>query len=243
MIEGSRSGFIPLTNGSGSGGPKNMWIRWIRIQIRSRNTGCSCNNNSEYSCPAWWCPWVSGWCACCRACWTPRSRTPARTPPAPRSAPGHPAPASSGKCLSLETKKIHEKQLIFSHKYKAPGPPAPVYWNFNNATFFTAGLRIRIHLIRIRIQHFRLNTDLDPDPIRIQDFGSKTTIYLFRGLHKGRPSYKRSLQLSKAALWNRNYYLQFRFRLLKSYGSGSGSYFRKVTVPVPSPFLEHKKQI
>ncbi len=37
MIEGS--GSIPLTNGSGpgSGRPKNMWIRWIRIRIR--NTG------------------------------------------------------------------------------------------------------------------------------------------------------------------------------------------------------------
>ncbi len=33
MIEGSGSGSIPLT--SGSGWPKNMWIRWIRI----RNTG------------------------------------------------------------------------------------------------------------------------------------------------------------------------------------------------------------
>ncbi len=33
---------------------------------------------------------------------------------------------------------------------------------------FTTGFRIRIHLIRIRIQHFRLNTD--PDPIRIQGF-------------------------------------------------------------------------
>ncbi len=70
--------------------------------------------------------------------------------------------------------------------------------------------RIRIHLIRIRIQHFLLNTD--PDPIRIQGFddqklqkitaekkiiffGSITTIYL--GLHKGRSSYRRSLQLSK----------------------------------------------
>jgi hypothetical protein len=31
-----------------------------------------------------------------------------------------------------------------------------------------AGLRFRIHFIRIRIQHFRLNTD--PDPIRIQGF-------------------------------------------------------------------------
>jgi hypothetical protein len=30
------------------------------------------------------------------------------------------------------------------------------------------GLRIRVHLIQFRIQHFRLNAD--PDPIRIQDF-------------------------------------------------------------------------
>ncbi len=62
-------------------------------------------------------------------------------------------------------------------------------------------------------------------------------------------------------LWNRNYFLRFRFwfRLLKSYGSGSGSdfwksygsgsgsYFWKVTVPVPvpvpAPALYHKKQI
>ncbi len=28
-----------------------------------------------------------------------------------------------------------------------------------------------------------------------------------------------------AVLWNRNYLLRFRFRLLKSYGSGSGSNF------------------
>ncbi len=61
----------------------------------------------------------------------------------------------------------------------------------------------------------------------------------------------------KSVLWNRNYFLQFqfRFRLLKSYGSGSdfwksyssgsGSYFWKVTVPVPvpTPYLFHKKQI
>jgi hypothetical protein len=44
MIEGSGagtgSGSIPLTNGSvaGSRRPKNMWIRWIRIRIRIRNT-------------------------------------------------------------------------------------------------------------------------------------------------------------------------------------------------------------
>ncbi len=83
------------------------------------------------------------------------------------------------------------------------------------------GLRIRIHLIRIR--HFRLNTD--PDPIRIQRFDDKKldkiyrwkkkffwindygTIYLSLGLHKGRPIYRRSLQVSKESnlhfkIWN-----------------------------------------
>jgi hypothetical protein len=46
MIEGSGSragsGSIPLTSGSGSGSrrPINTWIRWIRIRIRLRNTGC-----------------------------------------------------------------------------------------------------------------------------------------------------------------------------------------------------------
>ncbi len=39
MIEGSGSGSIPLTNGSGSGRPKNMWVRWIWI----RNTGSYLN--------------------------------------------------------------------------------------------------------------------------------------------------------------------------------------------------------
>jgi hypothetical protein len=29
---GSGSGSIPLTSGSGSRRPKNMWIRWIRIR-------------------------------------------------------------------------------------------------------------------------------------------------------------------------------------------------------------------
>jgi hypothetical protein len=85
------------------------------------------------------------------------------------------------------------------------------------------GLRIRIHFIRIRIriQHIRLNIDPDPDPrsqIRIQgynnqklgknlqlkknlfSFGSKTTIYISLGLHKERPSYRRSLQISKEAI-------------------------------------------
>ncbi len=66
-----------------------------------------------------------------------------------------------------------------------------------------------------------------------------------------------------AVLWNHNYFLRFRFlfrfQLLKSFGSGSGSDFRKsygsssgsyfrkvkvpVPVPVPAPYLDHKKQI
>jgi hypothetical protein len=33
--------------------------------------------------------------------------------------------------------------------------------------------QIRIHLIRIRIQHFRLITDPDLDPIRIQGFNDQ----------------------------------------------------------------------
>ncbi len=61
-------------------------------------------------------------------------------------------------------------------------------------------------------------------------------------------------------LWDRNYFLrfQFRFLLLKSYGSGSGSgtnfwksygsgsyFWKKVMVPVsvPAPYVDHKKQI
>ncbi len=38
MIEGSGSVAVSPTNGSGSGGPKNIWILWIRIRIQIRNT-------------------------------------------------------------------------------------------------------------------------------------------------------------------------------------------------------------
>jgi hypothetical protein len=38
MIEGSGSGSIPPTSGSGSERPKNMWIRWIRIRNTVHNT-------------------------------------------------------------------------------------------------------------------------------------------------------------------------------------------------------------
>jgi hypothetical protein len=40
--------------------------------------------------------------------------------------------------------------------------------SFGGRYILKAGLRIRIHFIRIRIQHFRMNTNPDPDQIRIQ---------------------------------------------------------------------------
>jgi hypothetical protein len=48
---------------------------------------------------------------------------------------------------------------------------------------------------------------------------------------------RRGNYLYPTALWNRNYFLRFRFRLLKSFGSGSSSDFWYVTVPVPDPYL------
>jgi hypothetical protein len=67
---------------------------------------------------------------------------------------------------------------------------------------------------------FQVNPDPDPDPIRIQGlddhklkekiqlnfftnlFSSKMAIYLSLGLHKGRPSYRRSPQPSKESIQN-----------------------------------------
>jgi hypothetical protein len=64
--------------------------------------------------------------------------------------------------------------------------------------------------IRIRIQHLRLNTNPDPGfhDQKIEKITAekkivkdkKTTVYLSLGLHKERPSYRRSLQISKEAI-------------------------------------------
>ncbi len=87
-----------------------------------------------------------------------------------------------------------------------------------NLFWLSAGLRIRIHFIRIRIQRFRLNTNPDRNPIRIQGFNDQKIekklqlknffkFFFFKncnlptlGLHIVRPSYRRSLQLSKEAI-------------------------------------------
>ncbi len=91
--------------------------------------------------------------------------------------------------------------------------------------------------IRIRIQH------LGCIPIRIQgffdqkfkkfynshkkNFKSKTTIYLSLVLHKGRPSYKRSLQLSKENIQHFKTWNFLIFLLLwVIFPPGSGSGFR-----------------
>jgi len=92
--------------------------------------------------------------------------------------------------------------------------------------FFKQGFGVRIHWFRIRIQQFRFNTD--PDTILIQGFGeqkfeknfdiffsSKIAIYpLSLGLHKERPSFRRSLQPSKENIqhfttWNFLTFLYF----------------------------------
>jgi len=91
----------------------------------------------------------------------------------------------------------------------------------------------QIHLLRIRIQHFRQNTHPDPGfwwqkklKLKKKIFWSKTTIYLSIGLHNGRLSYKRSLQLSKENIHHfktRNFFSSFVGHFCRP-GSGSVSW-------------------
>ncbi len=115
----------------------------------------------------------------------------------------HLHPSSKIKIIKKSCKQVFLNIFAWWRKDLEPDP------------YLWPGFQIRINLIRIRIQHFRLNTDPDPDPFRIRGlydqnltkfkaekkielfFWLKTTIYLTLGLHKRRPSYKRSLQLSK----------------------------------------------
>ncbi len=84
-------------------------------------------------------------------------------------------------------------------------------WNPQGET-----IRISIHLIRIRIQHFRLITDPGPGFWRpkiwknlqlkkkLKFFRSKTTIYLSLDLHKERPSYRLSLSQKRTSSTSKN---------------------------------------
>jgi hypothetical protein len=100
-----------------------------------------------------------------------------------------------------------------------------------------SGLRIRIHLIRIRIriQHFRLNTD--PDLIRIQGFDdqklkkiiAETTIYLSLG-HPERASKLQkkpasALKREHTALQNMKFLNFFLFLSVIFFLPGFGSGF------------------
>ncbi len=81
----------------------------------------------------------------------------------------------------------------------------------SHLVYLSAVFRIRIHWFQIRINDFRLNTSTVPDQYpgfswpKLKKiycwekitFWSKIAIYLYLGLHKGRPSYRRSLQPSK----------------------------------------------
>ncbi len=89
-------------------------------------------------------------------------------------------------------------------------------------------LWIRIQWIRIKIQHFKVNPDpgygwpklekKNAENLLVKSyFDKKIVIYLSLGLHKGRPSYRRSLQPSKE-----NIHHFKRWNLLAvSYFSGS----------------------
>jgi hypothetical protein len=57
------------------------------------------------------------------------------------------------------------------------------HWQPREASFFLQSLvlgrpGLRIHIHFIRIQNFRLNTNPDPDPIRIQGFVTKKIVVI-----------------------------------------------------------------
>ncbi len=69
---GSGSGSTPLTGESGSGRPKNMWIRWIWIRLRIWNTGLDLYHVCmlSYSMNSKWSPekgWYLFWSLVCAA--------------------------------------------------------------------------------------------------------------------------------------------------------------------------------
>jgi hypothetical protein len=114
----------------------------------------------------------------------------------------------------------------------------------------------RTHWFRIRIQHFRPNTDPDQGfwwPIIGKNlqleknlilFWSKITIHFLLGIHKGRQCYRRSLQLSKENIqnfktWNFLTFFYF-FSQFCPPGSGSGSTDLIDSGSNPDPDRKHR---
>jgi hypothetical protein len=97
---------------------------------------------------------------------------------------------------------VSRSQKLFSFHYPVQQVPYLfIVWHHP----FNAGFRIRIHLIRI--QRLRLETNPDPDPIRIQGFPKiekklqlKKKLNFFFNCNLVCPSYRRSLQLTKEAI-------------------------------------------
>ncbi len=104
----------------------------------------------------------------------------------------------------------HDLSQIFKIILRKELPPDPVLF-FQGFWVRKAVLWIRIHWIQIRIQYFkwfriririRIQGFDDQKLKKIQleknlSFWSKIAIYLYLGLLKGRPSYRRSLQPKK----------------------------------------------
>ncbi len=79
------------------------------------------------------------------------------------------------------------------------GSRSSIFYNYGSGSGIRIPMRIRI---QCHIQGFddqKLNQKLKLD-FFIVFFLSKTAIYLFRGLPKGRPSYRRTLQPSKKSI-------------------------------------------
>ncbi len=123
------------------------------------------------------CPWRRGYLQCPPRCWAPRwwGRGTASQRGAPRR-------VSWGACGS-------------PHSWPAAARRSSSCPTWAEFTVEQARVAYPYSLIRIRIQSGSRGFD-DQKFEKIYSW-SKTTIYLSLGLHKGRPSYKRSLQLSK----------------------------------------------
>ncbi len=115
LIEGS--GSIPLTNGSGSGMHKNMWIRWIKIWIRIRIPLLRKVHNVLHSPHLIWTWWSWSWRLRWRSCpwgWVSRRGWRYWWPP-PQSAP-RPGSAPCRRSSPCRSRRTEQRKFIISDK-------------------------------------------------------------------------------------------------------------------------------